>query len=155
MHTGSMRSTTPSFAPISIAAAAAVVAASVIALAPRSSASTKEKLGDYLKKSRGLTGLSLRKVEAQTQISNGYLSQIESNTVDRPSPNVLFKLSEVYGIDYSDLMKRAGHHVPSTAEGSRPAMLAGIPLRALEELTETEAAELRNYLAFIRQKRGA
>lgn len=147
-----MRSTTPSFAPLSIAAVA-VLAASVIALAPRSS--TQEKLGDYLKKSRGLTGLSLRKVEAQTQISNGYLSQIEGNTVDRPSPNVLFKLSEVYGIDYSDLLKRAGHHVPSTDGGSRPGTLAGIPLRALEELTETEAAELRNYLAFIRQKRGA
>lgn len=151
-----MRSITPSLAPVVLAAAAAavgLVAASAVAFSPRSSA--EEKLGDYLKKSRTLTGLSLRKVEAQTQISNGYLSQIEGNAVDRPSPNVLYKLSETYGIDYSDLLKRAGHHVPSETPGSRPAMLAGIPLRALEELTETEAAELRNYLAFIRQKRGS
>lgn len=115
---------------------------------------SESKLGDHLKASRKATGLSLRGVEAKTQITNGYLSQIESNTVERPSPNVLFKLSEVYGIDYVDLMRRAGHHVPRSTPAEKPNALAGIPLRALEELTEEEAAELRNYLAFIRQKRG-
>ncbi len=107
-----------------------------------------------MKASRKATGLSLRGVEARTQITNGYLSQIESNTVGRQSPNVLFKLSEVYGIDYGDLMRRAGHHVPRSTPVDKPSALAGIPLRALEELTEDEAAELRNYLAFIQQKRG-
>lgn len=112
------------------------------------------KLGDHLRGARKATGLSLRGVEARTGITNGYLSQIESNTVERPSPNVLFKLSDVYGIDYNDLMRRAGHHVARETPSKRPNALAGIPLRALEELTENEAAELRNYLAFIQQKRG-
>lgn len=114
------------------------------------------RLGDYLRASRKATGLTLRGVEAKTQITNGYLSQIESNTVERPSPNVLYKLAQTYGIDYSDLLLRAGHRVPSSVESSpRPSALAGIPLRALEELTEDEAADLRNYLAFIQQKRRA
>ncbi|MCW3492029.1 helix-turn-helix domain-containing protein [Microbacterium sp. SSM24] len=148
-----MRSTTQPLRPITSALALGIVAvAAIVALAPRSTA--EERLGDHLKKSRKATGLSLRGVEAQTQITNGYLSQIESNAVDRPSPNVLYKLSDVYGIDYSDLMRRAGHHVPNDGDAVRPSALAGIPLRALEELTEDEAAELRNYLAFIRQKRG-
>jgi transcriptional regulator with XRE-family HTH domain len=113
------------------------------------------RLGDYLKASRRATGLSLRGVEAKTEITNGYLSQIESNNVDRPSPNVLYKLAEVYGIDYSDLLVRAGHRVPRTDSDERPEVLAGIPLRALEDLTPEEQAELRNYLAYIRQKRGS
>jgi transcriptional regulator with XRE-family HTH domain len=117
------------------------------------SSASPEKLGDFLKASRKATGLSLRGVEARTQITNGYLSQIESNSVPRPSPNVLFKLSEVYGVDYNDLMRRAGHHVATDSKAERPTALAGIPLRALEELSDDEAAELRNYLAFIQQKR--
>jgi transcriptional regulator with XRE-family HTH domain len=124
----------------------------LVAMAP-GSGPFPTRLGDHLKASRKATGLSLRGVEARTQITNGYLSQIESNTVDRPSPNVLFKLSEVYGIDYNDLMRRAGHHVATAGNEDRPTALAGIPLRALEELSEPEAAELRNYLAFIQQKR--
>jgi transcriptional regulator with XRE-family HTH domain len=113
------------------------------------------RLGDYLKVSRRATGLSLRGVEARTQITNGYLSQIESNNVERPSPNVLYKLAEAYGLDYGDLLVRAGHRVPQKESAERPEMLAGIPLRALEDLTEEEQAELRNYLAYIRQKRGS
>lgn len=135
---------------LAIGSAVAIAATITTAL---SAASSATKLGDHLKASRKATGLSLRGVEARTQITNGYLSQIESNSVERPSPNVLFKLAEVYGIDYGDLLERAGHHVPAAAGAERPTALAGIPLRALEELTEDEAAELRNYLAFIRQKR--
>jgi transcriptional regulator with XRE-family HTH domain len=120
--------------------------------APRSS--TESKLGDYLRESRKATGLTLRGVQSKTGITNGYLSQIESNAVDRPSPNMLFKLAQTYGVDYSDLLVRAGHRIPSeSADSSRTTALAGIPLRALEELTEDEAADLRNYLAFIQQKR--
>jgi len=113
------------------------------------------RLGDYLKASRRATGLSLRGVEAKTQITNGYLSQIESNSVERPSPNVLYKLAETYGLDYGDLLVRAGHRVPQKESAERPEVLGGIPLRALEDLTEEEQAELRNYLAYIRQKRGS
>ncbi len=120
-----------------------------------------QALGDYLRQSRQALGLTLRAVEARTNrsVTNGYLSQIEKNSIKRPSPNVLFNLGEVYGIDYSDLLKRAGHHVPSAtrdaAPGSGNDLLGGIPLRAIQELTEEERKELTQYIAFLRQRRQA
>ncbi|WP_170116350.1 helix-turn-helix domain-containing protein [Rathayibacter caricis] len=137
-----------SLVPAGIAVATAVS----IAGAPRSAPT--ERLGDYLRASRKAAGFTLRAVEAETKISNGYLSQIESNRVESPSPNMLHKLAATYGIDYTDLLVRAGHRVPTAGpEYDQERKFAGIPLRALEELDDDEAAELRNYLAFLRQKR--
>jgi transcriptional regulator with XRE-family HTH domain len=148
-HTRNMKNPTLNLAlPIGIAVASAAIG---MVLSPRSA--SQPRLGDYLRASRKATGMTLRAVQAKTAITNGYLSQIESNTVERPSPNVLFKLADAYGIEYSDLLARAGHRVPSSSVSDRPSVLAGIPLRALEELTEDEASDLRNYLAFIQQKR--
>jgi transcriptional regulator with XRE-family HTH domain len=113
-------------------------------------------LGTYLREVRGSLGLSLRQVEAATDkaVSNGYLSQIESGDVDRPSPNVLFHLAEVYGIEYGKLMIRAGHHVPATSQsGVMPQTVAGVPLRALEELDEHDQQLLREYLAFLQSRK--
>lgn len=120
-----------------------------------------QTLGDYLRESRRATGLTLREVEARTEraVTNGYLSQIEKNAIKRPSPNVLYKLAEVYGLDYSDLLRQAGHHVPVPGNAVHsPAKhdwetLAGIPLRAIEELTDDERRELTQYIAFLRQRR--
>lgn len=115
-----------------------------------------ESLGTYLRQTRRALGLSLRGVEAATEkaVTNGYLSQIEGGTVTRPSPNVLYHLAQVYKIDYGDLLVRAGHRVPR-ADGRRDrgGVVAGIPLRALEELTADEREELVSYIAFLRQKR--
>ena len=49
--------------------------------------SHKEHLGTYLKHARMTSGLTLRAVERETGISNGYLSQLESGRVRRPSPD--------------------------------------------------------------------
>jgi transcriptional regulator with XRE-family HTH domain len=131
-----------------------LVAAAIVGVATSPRSESPESLGAYLRSTRRTAGLTLRDVEAETKISNGYLSQIESNRATSPSPNMLHKLALVYGLDYTDLLVRAGHHVPTASpEYDQERKLAGIPLRALEELDEAEAAELRNYLAFLRQKR--
>lgn len=115
-------------------------------------------LGDFLKDARQAMHLTLRDVEAKTDkaVTNGYLSQIEKNTIKQPSPNVLYNLSNVYGLDYRDLLERAGHHVPTPAKRSDEVNddeLAGLPLRALAELDEQERQELTEYIAFLRQRR--
>jgi transcriptional regulator with XRE-family HTH domain len=112
-----------------------------------------QPLGDYLKEARKTVGLTLRNVEAKTSITNGYLSQIENNLIVKPSPNVLFELAELYGIDYSDLLVRAGHRVPASNPDAQQTSLNGIPLHALSDLNEAERRDLMNYLAFIKSKR--
>lgn len=124
---------------------------------PQGTSGDRRALGDYLKDARQAMHLTLRDVEAKTRksVTNGYLSQIENNAVKTPSPNVLYHLAEAYGLDYRDLLERAGHHTPATQrEGDvDERLLAGLPLRALEELNDDERRELTEYVAFMRQRR--
>jgi HTH-type transcriptional regulator, competence development regulator len=113
---------------------------------------TSSDLGPYLKSARRSVGLTLRDVEAKSDITNGYLSQIENQLIAKPSPNVLFQLSELYGIEYADLLVRAGHRVPAAT--SQPTdSLNGIPLRALQDLTDDEKKDLMDYLNYLKSKR--
>jgi transcriptional regulator with XRE-family HTH domain len=119
--------------------------------------SSDTSLGAYLRQIRSLLKMTLRDVEAATEksVSNGYLSQIESGSVERPSPSVLFHLSNVYNIDYADLLTRAGHRIPKSANeiSVAPQMVAGVPLRALQELDEQDQELLRDYLEFLRSRK--
>lgn len=117
-----------------------------------------QALGDYLKDARRAMNLTLRDVETKTDkaVTNGYLSQIENNVIGRPSPNVLYTLASLYGLDYRNLLERAGHHAPASTgspAGIDDKVLAGLPLRAIAELNAEERQELTEYIAFMRQKR--
>lgn len=113
------------------------------------------ELGIYLRQVRNALGLTLRGVEAATNkaVTNGYLSQIESGSIQRPSPRVLHHLATVYGIDYGELLERAGHRIPASAAAPRSESLNGFPLRALEDLDPDETSALLTYLDFIKSKR--
>jgi transcriptional regulator with XRE-family HTH domain len=81
-----------------------------------------------------------------------YLSQIENNKIQQPSPNVLFALSEAYGLDYGRLMEIAGHITPSKGRTAdqrhgRVATFAG------HNLTEAEEAELIDFIQHIRNRK--
>ena len=114
-----------------------------------------QSLGAYLKSARSALGLSLRAVEERTgkAVTNGYLSQIESGTVTQPSPNMLYHLARAYDLDYGELLVRAGHRIPHSDETAQRGILAGFPMHAVEELTESERSELLEYIAFLRSKR--
>lgn len=114
----------------------------------------KLTLGQYLASIRTDRKMTLREVEEATDkvVSNPYLSQIENDKIQRPSPNLLHALSEIYGIDYSDLMERAGHIVPvkTRGEDQRHGRVATF---ATHHLTPDEESELINYLKFIRTRK--
>ena len=105
-------------------------------------------LGQALKEGRQRKDMTLREVERATGISNGYLSLLESDAVRSPSPNHLHKLAGVYGIGYSFLMKLAGYQVPATTTVTTPAELG-----EMEDLTEGEWAQVRNFAQFLRSSR--
>jgi transcriptional regulator with XRE-family HTH domain len=104
----------------------------------------------------------LREVEEATnhEVSNAYLSQLETGKISKPSPNVLHALATVYGVPYEDLMEKAGYISPTSgAESSSPKAIkprrhGRVPTFANEELTQDEEAQLLEYLAFIRSRRG-
>ncbi len=118
--------------------------------------SSKDRtLGDFLKSAREAARLTLREVEAKTdgRVKNGYLSQIENHQVVRPSPNILWELAELYGLDYAELLRKAGHRVPEPGVRGQNRVVPGIPLSALRDLDEEDRSDLLEYLAFLKQRK--
>jgi transcriptional regulator with XRE-family HTH domain len=110
--------------------------------------------GAQLRALRQAKGLSLRDVEVKSEknISNPYLSQLENNKIKKPSPHILHKLADLYGVEYEMLMEAAGYL--SRKETSIDVRtLAGVALRNLDDLTPDEEAAVMDYISFIRSKR--
>jgi transcriptional regulator with XRE-family HTH domain len=106
-------------------------------------------LGQVLKEGRTRRGMSLREVERGTGISNGYLSLLESDSVKSPSPNHLHQLAQVYGVSYSLLMELVGYVVPAPP----PDPASWQHLDGIDDLTEDERSQVRNFVRFLRSNR--
>jgi HTH-type transcriptional regulator, competence development regulator len=111
-------------------------------------------LGEYLASIRTDRRMTLRQVEEATNkvVSNAYLSQIENDKVQQPSPNVLHALAEIYAIDFGELMERAGHITPPMKRGENQRH-GRVATFANHNLTPEEEAELVRYLKFIRSSK--
>lgn len=68
----------------------------------------RKTLGETLKFGREGQNWTLRDVEDATGISNAYLSQLENDKIKKPSANVLYKLSVLYGVALESLLEAAG-----------------------------------------------
>ena len=111
---------------------------------------SSRNLGQLLKAVREDKGLTLRAVENSTGISNAYLSQLEGDKIKQPSPIVLHKLGDLYGVSYATLLDLAGYPVPgadnSTANQSALAARIG-------HVTNDEEDAIVEYLEFLRARR--
>ena len=111
-------------------------------------------LGQYLASIRTDRRLTLRQVEEATdrRVSNAYLSQIENDKIQKPSPNILHSLAEIYGISFENLMDKAGYLMSPTArgEGERHTRVATF---SEHDLTPQEESELVRYLQFLRSRK--
>lgn len=111
-------------------------------------------LGRLLKNLREAKRLSLRDVERKTTISNAYLSQLENDLIEKPSPHVLYKLAELYGVDYNYLMQKAGYFVPAhQPKRSDKKASRSFALSAIDDLSPEEEESLVEYLAFLRSRK--
>lgn len=108
-----------------------------------------ETLGNYLKGVRKQRRLTLRAVEENTAISNAYLSQLENDKISSPSPTILHKLAECYGISYERLMRLSGY--PINEEGQQPVFRSSIA--DLDNLTPEEKEKVVEYVQFLKSRR--
>lgn len=109
-------------------------------------------LGQVLKARRGSLGKTLRDVETLTGISNGYLSQLESDAVKQPSPNHLYKLASTYGLEYARLMELAGY-VPARHIGAALSEDNAETFRGIDELTDEDKRKIQQYIEDLRDAR--
>lgn len=112
-------------------------------------------LGQIIKKARTDLKLSQREVEDATgkEVSNAYLSQLESGKITKPSPHILYALSTALAVPYETLMERAGYIVPSSErpESGKHGRAATF---AVDNLSAEEESALLDYLAYLRSKKG-
>src|SRR5689334_9420554 len=108
--------------------------------------------GEYIKALREAKGLTLRDVERQTDVSNAYLSQLESSKIKQPSPTTLYKLAEIYGVGYEVLMEKVGYPVPKGDVTLKSKRTDRNVLHRIGDVTKEEEMELLEYLKFIRTR---
>lgn len=70
----------------------------------------RAEVGRELERARKGLGWSLRRAEEVSKVSNGYISQVERGEAE-PSPDVLRKLGDAYGVPFAVLMEAAGYIV--------------------------------------------
>ena len=111
-----------------------------------------ESIGAVLRQARGVRGLSVVDAARAATISPAYLSRLESDSVKKPSPQVLHQLSEALGIPYAGLMRLSGYRVPGHPD--EPAA-SSVTAALFADLTDDERDELLEYLAWYRARRRA
>jgi transcriptional regulator with XRE-family HTH domain len=109
----------------------------------------EHSLGVFLQAAREGKKLTLRAAEQATGISNAYLSQLESGKIKQPSPVILHKLSDLYGVSYIDLLSLSGYPIPSKTEETNRSTLAA----RIGPVTEGEEEALVEYLQFLRSRK--
>ena len=110
-----------------------------------------KSLGKILKEARELKRLSLRELEIQSGISNAYLSQLENDKIKKPSANTLYRLSELFNMNFDDLMVSAGiveKKKDSTFQTANFAFSS-----AIGDLTDDEREKIMEYLKFLRHQK--
>lgn len=120
----------------------------------RASRSNAEALGAYLKSLRAGLEMSLREVEEATgkEVSNAYLSQLETGKIAKPSPNILHSLAGVYNVPYEKLMERAGYIAPGHSRSAHEKHGRAATF-SIDNLSEEEERELLKYLSWVRSQR--
>jgi transcriptional regulator with XRE-family HTH domain len=117
-------------------------------------APTHSSLGNYINSIRRGLDLSLRDVEEATnkEVSNDYLSQLENGKIAKPSPHILYSLSQALNVKYETLMERAGYIVPASEseDGRKHGRAATF---AIDNLTRDEEKALLEHLAYLRWQR--
>ena len=111
-----------------------------------------EQVGNYFKALREANGWTLREVEKLADVSNAYLSQLEKGKVKQPSPLMLHKLAEVYGVPYEQLMEKVGYPVPQPMDIHSGPKHRVNGSHSIGDITQEEELELLNYLKFIRTR---
>ncbi|GAA4880021.1 transcriptional repressor LexA [Paenibacillus vulneris] len=67
------------------------------------------EFGGYLKMLRKRQNLTIRELEDKSGVSFSYLSQMENGKRGVPSPEILKKISIALGVEYDEIMTKAGY----------------------------------------------
>jgi len=107
------------------------------------------RLGEILRRARLHRGYTLRDVQERTGILNAHLSQIEKGRIRRPDPALLWRLAELYSLDYGLLAQWSGY---TPAQSNSDAEL-GAAIRMLQDLDERDLPEVMRFVDRLLRER--
>ncbi len=120
------------------------------------------RLGPELRRLRRQKGASLRKVQAETGVSNPYLSQLERGVAENPAPTKLQALADYYEASYLELLEHAGY-LPGESIEASSSLIGSSEVQEkrssensadLSGLTDQEAESILQYIEFLKSRRG-
>jgi transcriptional regulator with XRE-family HTH domain len=94
-------------------------------------------------------GYTLRDVEERTGILNAHLSQIEKGRIRRPDSALLWRLAELYSLDYGLLARWSGY-TPAQPRGDAD---LGAAIRMLQDLDEQDLPEVMRFVDRLLRER--
>jgi transcriptional regulator with XRE-family HTH domain len=103
-------------------------------------------LAEYARERREQLGLSQRQLATQLQVSHSSIARIENGTIHEPTPSLLRRLAEAFGVDPEDLYALAGYTVPHEL----PSFASY--LRAKYNMNDQAAREMRDYFQYLTEK---
>lgn len=116
-----------------------------------------KSLGETLKDARKLIPFTLREVEESTGISNAYLSQLENDKIKKPSANVLYKLSSLYKIELTTLLRAGGIISKSSKEDKSEKKTTSEWENRIafytDKLSEEDKDKILDYIKFLKHNK--
>ncbi|HUZ02954.1 MAG TPA: helix-turn-helix transcriptional regulator [Thermomicrobiaceae bacterium] len=116
-------------------------------------AAYREAVGELVRSLRSERGWTLRELSARSGVSVPYLSEIERGRKE-PSGAILAQLARVFEFLLPELLTRVAGEFERRGALPPPRDPEREPLRrALDELSDDEAGEVANFVAYLRWRR--
>ena len=109
-------------------------------------------IGEYIKNCRKEKDMSQRELATITNISNAEISRIESGARLSPAPEALKSIAKALNIPVETLFEKAGFMDTK----ANPVDSSTIDLNdyiCVSDLTESEIAAVKKYIAFLKSQR--
>lgn len=78
----------------------------------------EKQFGEFLKQKRKEKSLTTTQLAELSGLSQSYISNVENGRRTKPKPETIYKFAEALGLDYSDLMVKAGYINEEQAESN-------------------------------------
>lgn len=105
-------------------------------------------LGKFIAEHRIAKKLSLRKLAKIANVSHTEIYRLENGTRKHPSPLLLKSIAHALGANFDEIMKAAEY-----TDDYSPSPVTSVPIFGVDDLTEQEVEEVRDFIDFLRNKR--
>lgn len=106
-------------------------------------------LGEFIAEHRLAKKFSSRKLAEIANISHTEVHRLENGERKKPSPPVLKAIANALGVSFEEIMQASGY-----MDDTSPLPAIKERIFDIEDLSEQEISEVRNFIDFVRSKRG-